>query len=654
MPQMKKATTLIFAIAFFTIHAGAQSKADSLKKIIATENNKSRKADLYFQLCDIYRYSDPDSCLAYARKTIALLRQTKETDKIPGAELYVCTYYYLTGKPDSALIIIQRNIALLKTKPALLSVLAQYYSSGGLCYMRMDQKKEALEFFYTALRLAEKSNDNTTQLKAFVNIGWVMMELNQFEQAIGNFHKAIAFMEEKKLPTIYSGVIYNNLASCYGSLDKTDSAYKYAQIAIDRAHSQHDIATEANGLYILGTAQQKKGKLQEALQSFLKAQPLREQVGDPFFIVSDQAELSQLYSRLGNTKEGIATALKALEIARRNNISAKLPMIYTALASNYEVAKDFEKAALMYKQISDLKDSMYADASPKALAEMRTRYETEKQERIIQQQQNKIARQNFIFLGIAGLVLMIGLLAYSQYKRYKLRKEAQLQAEIMKQQEMATKAVIEAEEEERQRIARDLHDSIGQMMSAAKMNLSAFESEATFNNEEQRLSFEKIIRLVDDSCKEVRHVSHNMMPNALLKSSLASAIRDFIDKMDKKTLEIHLYTEGLDARLDSNIETVFYRVIQECVNNVIKHSGATTLDISLIRENDGISATVEDNGKGFDTTDKEKFEGIGLKNIITRVEYLKGTAEFDSAPGRGTAISLHVPLSSQSLTVQKQ
>ncbi len=181
------------------------------------------------------------------------------------------------------------------------------------------------------------------------------------------------------------------------------------------------------------------------------------------------------------------------------------------------------------------------------------------------------------------------------------------------------------------------------MMSAAKMNLSAFESEIIFNNAEQQQTFEKIINLVDDSCKEVRHVSHNMMPNVLLKNNLASAIHDFIDKIDKKTLEVHLYTDGLEERLDANTETVLYRVIQECVNNVIKHSDATSLDISIIRDRDSISATIEDNGKGFDMKDKEKFEGIGLKNIRTRVEYLKGSVEFDSVPGGGTAVSLHVP-----------
>jgi signal transduction histidine kinase len=135
-----------------------------------------------------------------------------------------------------------------------------------------------------------------------------------------------------------------------------------------------------------------------------------------------------------------------------------------------------------------------------------------------------------------------------------------------------------------------------------------------------------------------------MMPNALLKHNLASATREFIDKLDHKKLQVHLYTEGLEERLDSNVETVLYRVIQECVNNVIKHADANVLDISIIRENGEITATIEDNGKGFDTSDKEKFDGIGLKNIRTRVEYLKGTVDFESSPGRGTLVALHVPL----------
>ncbi|MDP4261549.1 MAG: tetratricopeptide repeat protein [Bacteroidota bacterium] len=641
---MKKIIVTIAAIIFLTCFTAAQADVDSLKRIIKQENNPSRKIDLLLRFCEKYRTSNPDSNLLTAREAIRLSLSINDKARVSKAEWYVTSYYYLTGHPDSSLAIAQKNIDWLKTQPGLQPLLAKFYSSSGLCYMKLDKQKEALDRFYIALAIAEKCDDITTELKAYVNIGWAMMELNQYKQAIHNLYKAIAFIREKKLPEMNLGVVYSNLASSYCSLNKIDSAYKYARAAVEVAHKYTDITTEANSLFILGTAQEKMGRLQDALQSFLQAQPLRQQVGDPFFIVSDLAELSLLYSKLDKTEEGIAAAQQALEIARTNDISAKLPMIYQALASNYEANKDFEKAAAIYKKINTLQDSIYTDANPKALAEMQTKYETEKKERTIEEQHNRIERQNSLFIGLASLILMISFLAYSQYHKYKLRKEAQLQAEVMKQQELAARAVIEAEEVERQRIARDLHDGIGQMMSAARMNLSAFESGITFSNEEQKHSFDAILDLIDDSCREVRLVSHNMMPNALLKNSLAAAIRDFTDKMDKKSLEVHLYTEGVDERMDSNTETILYRVIQECVNNVIKHAGATTLDISVIRDKDGISATIEDNGKGFDTLDKGKFEGVGLKNILTRIGFLKGTVEFDSAPGRGTAVSIHVPL----------
>ena len=214
----------------------------------------------------------------------------------------------------------------------------------------------------------------------------------------------------------------------------------------------------------------------------------------------------------------------------------------------------------------------------------------------------------------------------------------------MIQQELATTAIIAAEENERKRIAADLHDGVGQIMSAAKMNLSAFENELPFRDEKQKISFEKIIDLVDESCKEIRSVSHQMMPNALLKSGLASAIKEFIDKLDNRILKVNLHTEGLNERLESNVETILYRIIQECVNNVIKHSGANTLDISLIKDADGLSATIEDNGKGFDIKNKDHIEGIGLKNIYSRVSFLKGTVDFDSSPGNGTLVAIHIPL----------
>ena len=629
----------------------SQSKADSLKKLLQQEAVPASQIEWLIKISDEYRVSNTDSSFFYATKAKEILASKYDTLQSARAALNIAYYYNINGSSDKSLEIIDATIKQLEASHQNNSITAQHYSLSGICLMKLDQKKAALERFYKALQIAESIGDHTTEVRAQANIGWVMMETNQFEKAIQSIKGALETIRKYNITTIKSGgVLYNNMASCFGSLNQLDSAKKYAQLGIEYARKNEDVAGEANGLFILGTAFEKQGKYAEALENFQKAQPIREKAGDPFFIVSDLAEISSLYARMGKTDEGIATSVKALKIAKENNLEAKLPMIYSALASNYETKGDFKNALKTYKILNELKDSIYNDANPKALAEMQTRYETEKKEQQIllqkselELQQSELVRKNITLAAIVILALLGALLLWSWFRRQQLKIRAARQAENIRQQELATKAVLEAEERERQRIAKDLHDGVGQIMSAAKMNLSAFENEILFVNPEQKLKFEKIIDLVDESCKEVRSVSHNMMPNALLKTGLTAAIREFIDKIDYSVLKVELSSEGLNDRLDSNTETVLYRVIQECVNNVIKHSGANHLDISLIKDNDGISATIEDNGKGFDSKDNSKYEGIGLKNIRTRVEYLKGSVEFDSKPGKGTLVAIHIP-----------
>lgn len=257
----------------------------------------------------------------------------------------------------------------------------------------------------------------------------------------------------------------------------------------------------------------------------------------------------------------------------------------------------------------------------------------------------QLRQRNAAIGGLAALLLLGGLLGFSYYRRAQLKASARMQQALMQQQDAATRAVLEAEEAERVRIAKDLHDGVGQLMSAARMNLSAYEHDAMPRSNEETESLGKAISLVEQSCVELRTVSHNMMPNALLKNNLAAAVRAFISQIDQRRLAVHLQTEGLEERLDANVEAVLYRVIQECVNNVIKHSGADTLDISLRHETDSITASIEDNGRGFVVHDtSQDREGIGLKNIRTRIDYLRGSVEIDSAPGRGTVIMLQVPV----------
>ncbi len=598
---MNRLITFI-SLLLLSVSVRAQVSIDSLRLVINSGKTYEDQINASIKLVENFQLKNFDSTLIEGEKALKLAR--KNTDSVSVAELkrQIGVASYFKGKYDVAATNFYESIAILE-KTDNKKKLAPVYNDLAKLYRKTRSLDRALENY-------NKADVIYRQLKDTAGIAMILNE---------------------------SGVVFEYREDYKEAIRRYTASMKLAEAAGDSLGVSYSLSNIA-GVYVI------QKNYSEAEKNLLRALHIREMLKDSFAI-------ALTYSDLGvamNNKGDYAKAIEYLTLSNKVAEGLKYPELqsnnYSELSAVAQKQGDFQKAFQYFLKRSALRDSLYALEKTKQIEELNSKYENARKEQQINEQQNRLRLQNYLFIGIAGLVLFTALLIHSKYKREKLKKEQQLQAAIMKQQEIAVKAVMEAEENERERIAKDLHDGVGQMMSAAKMNLSAFESEITFNSSEQQKSFEKIITLVDESCKEVRTVSHIMMPNALLKNNLSIAIRDFVDKLTNKNLQVHVYTEGLEERMDSNVETVLYRIIQECVNNAIKHAGASSLDISLIRDKDGISGTIEDNGKGFDTSDKENFEGIGLKNIITRIEYLKGTVDFDSAPGRGTVVALHVPV----------
>jgi signal transduction histidine kinase len=384
----------------------------------------------------------------------------------------------------------------------------------------------------------------------------------------------------------------------------------------------------------------------EKLAWYEKAQPLAEATKNTKALGTIYFFLAQTYYQKKQPEKAIFYYKQSIAVAEKMADIQLLQKSYQALAAVLSKPGIAVAAINSKVSLSLTADFLGKDSLQQMIGVMELKYNNEKELRALREAQLKIQQRNYLLLAAAILVVAIVLIAYLWQRRNKFKHEANMQAAIIHQQDIASRAIIEAEENERKRIAGDLHDGLGQMISAVRMNLSGLADRITISTESDKLLFDKTIALTDESCKELRVVSHNMMPNALLKSGLSSAVKDFIDKIDHSKLQVQLHTEGLNERLHSSVETVLYRVIQEIVNNVIKHSSANRLDISLFKDAEGISCTIEDNGKGFNQEAKEKSDGIGLKNIQARISYLKGSVEFDSAPGRGTLVAIHIPLSS--------
>lgn len=569
------------------------------------------------------------------------------------------------------------NLAEQSAKSAIF--LAAAYIEAG----RLDDAKTAIQDGLS--RSLSLGNDKLIY-HAYRNIATIYRREANFDSSL-YYYLACARLAEEKLSDTMVSSIYSSLGGYFvtiGNLDEAESYHKKAlQLRLAYNHPT-EIATSYDNL---GIVCREREDYKKALDYYNKAREIYMTLGDSQDISFIYNDIGAIYSKMGITDSGEYFLQKSIGIRERNSDLIELAYTYNYLGENYErkgnlsMAESFIKKALNlaiqiknnkqhYQALESLSDfyarnKMYDSAyhylqlyksyrdsirkldNEKLIADLNTRYQAEKKEKQIQEQQFELSRKNYILGGIVLFMLAAGSLGYSYYRRSRLQQQAILQAEVMKQQELATRAVLEAEENERQRIAGDLHDGVGQMMSAAKMNLSAISSDVIFQSDAQKQRFENALKLVDDSCAEVRNVSHNIMPNSLLRNSLAAAVRTFISKIDEDVIKINLHTEGLNEHIDENTEIMLYRVIQECVNNVIKHARANTLDITLVREESNITATIEDNGVGFDTKDKSKFDGIGMKNIRSRVGFLKGDIEWDSAPGRGTVVTIHIP-SSQS------
>lgn len=639
---MKLFYLLALSMSFFMHSTQAQNK-----KLQVLYHQLSKTADIKESIhirnaiSAELRSINADSALALCQKTLLLAEKDNYLYGISSCYLYIALAYSAKGQYELLFNYTQKAIALAEKihndslKAYCLLAISSYHVDKG-------NYDIAIEKAIAALTILEKKSDAAGVLKAQT----VMAQVYQIKN---DLPRAVAILENnlRLFPKIVDAKIKINtlhtLANVYGMEGKYKEALALDSQGIQLCEAENAGFYKSSFYDNMANCYMYSNRFDEAKKYFYLCIQIDSSFGNKKQQADSYLNLGTLMMMQKKYTEATGYLTHAIKLANLTGYKQGQYGAFLVLSDLFKTIHENDKAFAALKMAYTIKDSLINEKTESKIVELETIYQTVKKEQQLKLQQAEISRKNYLLWGLTGSVALLILSGIIFYRKRQLQNKMNLQSEVMKQQDLATWAIINAEENERRRIAADLHDGVGQMMSAAKMNLSAFENELLFANDTQKITFERLTSLVDDSCKEIRSVSHQMMPNALLKTGLTSAVQAFLDKLDNRIIQISLHTEGLQDRLDNNTETVLYRVIQECVNNVIKHAGATNLDISLIKDSDGIAATVEDNGCGFDITDKEKFEGIGLKNISSRIHFLKGTVDFDSSPGKGTLVAIHVP-----------
>lgn len=496
---------------------------------------------------------------------------------------------------------------------------------------------------FEGLRLLNRYPDKEMEFKMRTNIAWAFLELKQYRNCVVHGLTNLRLMEgtEYEWIALYT---YNNVAVSYGALGLLDSAQYFIEKGIRAAEKSNDNQSLANGYFILGTIFSNAGEFDKAIRQYEKARPYREKVGNPLFLVSDLYTLSALYFKTGSFNKGIAAGHEALRLAKQYDLQLKYEETYFSLAQNYEGLKDFENASTYYRLWAIAKDTAYTHANSEAIAEMETRFETEKKEQQLALQRAELAEQKAdlqrTYVIITALVLtllllvIIFLLLRSRLKRKReaFFREAQIYA------------TIQSQESERRRFARDLHDGMGQLISALRLAIHTLHRNASL--EERVDVVTKAEELLNDMHTEIRSIAFNLMPQTLVQIGIVPALKEMSARVnDSGNIIVRISSFDMPGRLNGLQEISIYRIIQEWINNVIKYAEATFIEVQLVGYEEEITVILEDDGKGFDVSLLDRSAGNGWKNIRSRVNLIRGVIDIDSHPGRkGTTVIMKIPL----------
>ncbi|UOQ96275.1 histidine kinase [Hymenobacter sp. 5317J-9] len=510
-----------------------------------------------------------------------------------------------------------------------------------------------------ALRLAEQRQDLLGQGAACLNLASTNKNLRKLDLALDYARRAQRLLSQ----AVQAGdaraakplaISYNNSGTALMEQDRLAAARAEFRICLQKARALGDSSVAVLALYNLGGLALKQKNGAEAYRYYRQTLAIDQAEGNEQGQAESWLNLADALALLRRTPEAEAAYQHALQLSRRLHALPVVRVVYNGLATLYEANGQPAKALQWQRRFQLLNDSLFQEQSTQQVAELQTKYDTERkdaQNRLqaaqLREQQQLIRRRNTLLWAGALVALLLAGLAYLLVGRRRLRREVEFAQERQHLERLRAAAVLEAEEGERRRIGSDLHDGVGQLLTAAKLNLHALGQELQVQTAGQQAMLQNALDGVEDSFKEVRSISHNLMPNALIKRGLAQAVRDFLDKVTPDgRLKINLEVVGLDrgGRLEPMVENVLFRVIQELVQNILKHARATEITLQIIRHADELTVLVEDNGVGFDPGAMGEEAGIGLKNIESRMAYLGGRADFDAAPGRGTTVTLEVPM----------
>lgn len=554
----------------------------------------------------------------------------------------------LRNYPEKSEGYLNRAVELAEARKDSLQ-LSRAYSFFGVLHKNKGAFATALEYHFKSETINQKMNLRRGLASNYNDIGIIYKTMGEFENALEYYRKSNAICTEMGLTR---GIIMtlNNMGTIYEALGKYDEAIVYYNRAYDKAVTEEVYGGQANTLNNLGEIYANQGDTPKALDAFKRALEIDKITGDNFGHIYSLANIASCFIGLKQFDSAKYYYDNAMELAESLGSTQQIISLYGGLTRYYTEQGDYKSAFEQLQLFKTFQDSVYNETRSLQLAEAEKRFEADKKDReIVLLKQEQLIKNLEIEQHRAertalliGIVLAAFILMYL-YNRHRQKQKAILNRQLLLQKERHMKAIVDTQEQERKRIAKDLHDGVGQSLSGIKLKMDSFVRYEDTLPKTESDKLKELVSHIDEACAEVRSISHQMMPKVLQDDGLVPAISDMLDKSFRNSpIKCEFEHHGLTGRLSENIEVGIYRICQELINNIIKHAGASKVNVQLFKNASMLILLVEDNGKGF-AYNKKKNEGIGLMNINSRVETINGEFNLQPSPSSGTLATIKIP-----------
>lgn len=643
----------------------AQNKiADSLSTILANETSVKQKARLHIKIGREYISVDTLIAKTNFQKGLAFANEINDDMGKGMYHLYNAYLYCDKGKFDDGLnefneaskfldqFLLGKNFTAAEKEEADSYLLDAELSRGNV-YLELYEYDKAVEMFWKVLGLIKTTNIPDKDMaiaSTYQSIALAYYHQAQYQTALQYYLQTLQYAKKAGNKKYTANInIYTGM--CYTLLKKYDSTALFLKEAESVVITGNDAFLKSMFYARSAELAQYTGQCFRAIALYDSTIRYASVTGNDYVKVTFTIAKAECLLTIQRVSEAKKIALEALSLAQAINKKREILEAQKVLANVEAAAGNYKQSYLYIQQYKLGTDSLHTKELKEKIQALDKKYQSQlKEEQIVQLKKDKELQQlnidrknlvNYLLAGAAGVFLIVSLLGYRNYKQKQKIQQQRINELETEKKLAATEAVLKGEEQERTRLAKDLHDGLGGMLSGIKYSFNTMKGNLVMTPDNAQ-AFDRSMDMLDSSIKEMRRVAHNMMPEALVKFGLDTALRDFCNDINASgALKVNYQSIGLDnVQIHQTTAITIYRIVQELLNNTIKHAAAKNAIVQVTKTGDVLSVTVEDDGKGFDTNILHKAKGIGWDNIMNRVEFLKGKLDIDSNPGKGTSVHI--------------